>query len=151
MKHHYDKQNLEKICKESHSYAQCLKKMNIVPSGGNYKTLKRHIKKYNIDISHFTHQSWNKGKTIGPKRDIADYLSNEQFITSWKLKNRLLKEEIFQAKCYDCENITWNGFPIPLELHHIDGNSENNNLDNLLLLCPNCHAQTDNYRAKKRK
>ena len=44
--------------------------------------------------------------------------------------------------------ITWNGLPIPLELHHIDGNRNNHKFENLQLLCLNCHAQTDTFRAK---
>ena len=51
-------------------------------------------------------------------------------------------------KCECCNNIEWMGKPIPLELHHIDGDNTNNTLENLKLLCPNCHAQTDNYRSK---
>jgi hypothetical protein len=56
-----------------------------------------------------------------------------------------MKEE----RCEDCELSEWMGTKIPLELHHIDGNNENNNLDNLEILCPNCHALTDTYCRKK--
>jgi predicted HNH restriction endonuclease len=43
------------------------------------------------------------------------------------------------------------GNPIPLELHHIDGDKTNNTLENFQLLCPNCHALTDSYRGKNVK
>ncbi len=150
-KHHYTKENLSKICLESFSYRQCLQKMNIIPAGGNYACLKKYIKLYNIDISHFTLQGWNKGRTLPPKRSIKDYLSNKQTIQSYKLKNRLLREKIFDHKCDECNKTTWLNKTIPLELHHKDGNNLNNNLDNLSLLCPNCHALTENYRAKNKK
>jgi len=149
-KHHYTKEVLSSICKESYSYRQCLKKMNVVPAGGNYASLKKHIRLYDIDISHFTLQGWNKGKKFGPKRPIEDYLSNKYSILSYKLKARLLEEEFFDHKCYKCLNEFWLENLIPLELHHIDGNHDNNNLSNLTLLCPNCHALTDNYRGKNR-
>jgi 5-methylcytosine-specific restriction endonuclease McrA len=149
-KNHYTKEVLYQICAESYSYRQCLFKMNLVPAGGNYACLKKHIELYNIDISHFTSQGWNKGKTIGPKRSIEDYLSNKHRIQSWKLKNRLIKENVLEHKCNNCSKKTWLNKPIPIELHHKDGNSLNNKLSNLELLCPNCHALTDNYRAKNK-
>jgi hypothetical protein len=72
LKHHYTKEVLSKICAESYSYRQCLEKMKIVPAGGNYACLKKHIELHNIDISHFTLQGWSRGKIIGPKRPIED-------------------------------------------------------------------------------
>ena len=49
-------------------------------------------------------------------------------------------------KCECCGLTEWLGQPIALELHHINGITTDNRLDNLVILCPNCHAQTDNYR-----
>lgn len=150
IKHHYKKDLLSKICSESYSYRQCLNKMGIVPAGGNYACLKKYIKLYNIDISHFTLQGWSKGKIIGPKRPIEDYLSNKINIQSWKLKQKLIQEKLFIHQCNNCKRKTWLNKSIPIELHHKDGNHMNNNLSNLELLCPNCHALTDNYRAKNK-
>lgn len=53
-------------------------------------------------------------------------------------------------KCSRCKLEKWNDLPIPLELEHIDGNYTNNNLGNVCLLCPNCHAQTSTYKAKNK-
>ncbi len=64
---------------------------------------------------------------------------------------RLLKEEFKQHQCENCNLTEWFSKPIPLELHHIDENRFNNSFENLQLLCPNCHALTDNYRAKNIK
>lgn len=150
MKHEYSVQDLKKIVENSKSIREVLKHLNIVPAGGNYHTLKKKIKEYNIDISHFCGQAWNKGKKIGPKRSLQDYLSNKRTIQSWKLKNRLLNDKVFAYKCYNCKQTKWLNKPIPLELHHKDGNNLNNNLSNLTLLCPNCHALTDNYRSKNK-
>ena len=53
------------------------------------------------------------------------------------------------SNCSDCGiGEVWNNKPITLQLDHIDGNSDNNNLDNLRLLCPNCHSQTETYGSK---
>lgn len=53
-------------------------------------------------------------------------------------------------QCEVCHNEKWNWKDIPLDLHHKDGNSNNNVLDNLLLICPNCHRQTDNFGSKNK-
>lgn len=53
-------------------------------------------------------------------------------------------------KCCECGILEWNNKPIILEIHHIDGDSKNNKLENLQLLCPNCHSQTDNHKSKNK-
>jgi hypothetical protein len=53
--------------------------------------------------------------------------------------------------CEECKNTHWNGLLIPLDIHHIDGNPRNNRPENIRVLCPNCHTQTDNYKSKNRK
>jgi len=152
MKVKYTKELLEKVCSDSFSYRQCLNKLGLKEAGGNYACIKKRIAEYNVDISHFHHQAWNKGKkNESRKRPIEDYLSNKQTIQSYQLKKRLIIENIFEHKCCNCNSTTWLEKQIPLELHHIDGNHLNNNLENLSLLCPNCHALTDNYRAKNKK
>lgn len=147
----YTKELIENICRESSSYRQCLNKLGLKEAGGNYACIKKKIKEYNIDISHFHHQAWNKGKkNESRKRPIEDYLSNKYSIQSFRLKKRLIDENMFEHKCYRCNQSTWLDNPIPIELHHVNGNSNDNSLSNLELLCPNCHALTDNYRAKNK-
>ena len=149
-RHKYSVDDLKNAVKNSRSIAQVLDKLGIVPAGGNYQTVKRRIAKYSIDTSHFGGQSWNKGKITGPKKPIEFYLTKNSIVQSFKLKKRLLSENIFQHKCCNCHATQWLKHPIPLELHHIDGDHYNNELSNLTLLCPNCHALTDNYRGKNK-
>lgn len=80
---------------------------------------------------------------------LNKYLNNNTKITSHKLKILLIQEKLKKHQCESCLLSEWLEKKIPLELHHIDGNSSNNNLENLQVLCPNCHSLTDNYRAKK--
>ena len=68
-----------------------------------------------------------------------------------KLKIRLISEGIKENRCECCNNTMWLGKPIKLELHHINGINTDNRLENIQLLCPNCHAYTDNYRGRNQE
>lgn len=65
------------------------------------------------------------------------------------LKKRLIDER--GERCEYCKLTIWNDFRIPLELHHVDGDRSNNDLNNLIILCPNCHAQTATYCGRNNK
>lgn len=111
------------------------------------ETLNRYLEK--MEIKYEGNQS-GKGMTkVRPtKMTLAEYLQNSKDIQSNKIRIKLLEENIKQHKCESCGRITWMGQPIPLELHHKDGNRNNNTISNFELLCPNCHAFTDSYRGK---
>lgn len=149
--HDFTEQQLKTAVKSSFSIRAVATLLQMNPDcGGSYYTLKKYIKLYNIDTSHFTGMIWNKGKTFPSKYPIEDYLSGKRKIQTFKLKKMLLKNGIFQLECHKCHLTTWLDKPIPTELHHKDGNKHNHSLDNLELLCPNCHAFTDSYRGKNK-
>ena len=81
---------------------------------------------------------------------FSEYIKSKNPQTS-KIKKKLLKEGIKKYECECCHNTIWNGEPIVLEVHHKDGDRTNNSIDNLQLLCPNCHAMTDNWRGRGKK
>lgn len=101
------------------------------------ETLNSYLSKMNID---YKGNQGNKDKKIDPKRKSAEELAKTSWVSSHKLKLRLLEDGIKEAKCECCGLTEWNNKPIPLELHHKDGNHYNNDLNNLEILCPNCHA-----------
>ena len=138
--------------KTSTSIRQVLNKLGLKEAGGNYSITKTRIKNLGLDTSHFKGQAWNKGKTLGPRKPVEELLviDRKHPYQSFKLKNRLLQEGIKIHQC-DCCGITeWQGKPAPLELDHINGINYDNRLENLRLLCPNCHAQTDTYRGRNK-
>lgn len=111
-----------------------------------YATLKRHLKLFNIE--YIGVKSKFKGNN---KKSVYDFLYYGSVINTHRLKLKLLEYGLKEHICELCGNIDWLGDVIPLELHHIDGDRYNNILNNLQLLCPNCHAKTDNYKSKNYK
>lgn len=147
----YTLDELKLAIQNSFSYRETLLKLKVIAAGGNYHVLKKAIKFFNLDISHFTHNAWNKNKQLDYCYIPLDkYLESAQPPQSNKVKLKLLREKIFNHTCSSCNQTTWLDKSIPLELDHIDGNRNNYKLSNLRLLCPNCHAQTPTYRGKNK-
>lgn len=144
----FSKEQLQQFCRESESYREVAAKIGYNPDGGRgTAAVKEMISLYGFDISHFKGMAHTKN--IGKKKTPTEaYLNNEVKITSHKLRLRLLEEGYFENKCCCCGLTEWLGQPIPLELHHKDGNKENNNFFNLELRCPNCHYFTETYKSK---
>ena len=153
-KYKYTDEQLIEAVKTSLSIAEVCRKLGIKAVGGNYATIHNKINKLHLDTTHFTGKAWNQGlkyKVVVPAKPLQEILKENTPYQSYKLKLRLIKEGLKEEKCECCGNTEWLGQPIKLELHHINGNHNDNRLENLQLLCPNCHAYTDNYRGKNIK
>ena len=135
----YTDYDIIKYAKEVESLSGLLKKLNLKPVGGNYSTIKRKLKTLNLDCEHWTGQGWNAGERM---KDWENYLRPAS------VKKHLIIER--GHECEDCKHSEWKSLPIPLEIHHINGDRTNNLPENLQLLCCNCHALTPNWRNKPR-
>lgn len=147
----YTDKDFVSAVESSGSLRQVLQKLSLREAGGNYQCAKEKIKKLGLDISHFHGQAWSKGKKLPKRQPIETYLVENKLVQSNNLKKRLINEGLKEHKCECCGIIEWNGKPAPIELDHVNGNRHDNRLENLRILCPNCHAQTDTYRGKNKK
>lgn len=140
----FTKEEIEQFAKESYSYAELARKCGYDDHSGSYlSVIKDMVNQLNLDISHFTFQGWNK--------DNFDY---SRFVYGKKIRSVNMFDAIIALrgrKCECCGLEEWMGKPIPLEAHHKDGDELNSTLENLQLLCPNCHAMTDTYKGKNIK
>ena len=135
---------LEQIVLESTSFVEVQKKMGYSgKSSAVTETLKQIFLEKNIDYSHFKGHAWNK-KITKYENSLSDFNTH-----TWStIKDKLFEEREYKCEC--CGITEWNGKPIALQLHHINGIHNDNRLSNLQLLCPNCHSQTENFGTKGR-
>lgn len=137
----FARHEIEQYVKESNSWATLASKLGYNAKSGSYlTTMQSMVAELDLDVSHFMGQAWNKNN--------FDY---SRFRKDNAIKSSQAVDALVFIRGHRCENCgltEWIGQPISLEVHHMDGDSLNNELDNLKLLCPNCHALTENYRGK---
>jgi hypothetical protein len=145
----YTKQEFITAVETSFSKRQVLHKLNLVEAGGNYKVFDRAVKELGLDTSHFKGQGYLSGKTHdwSKKIPIQDILiENSTYTSSFNLKNRLLSEGLLIEQCSKCGiSDEWQGEHLSLHLEHKNGINNDHRIENLTLLCPNCHSQTKSY------
>lgn len=139
--------DLAKTCKNVNQICKAVGKKD---TNTNRERIKQILKKNDVDISHF--QPIESGvKVFIRYKDEDVYCKNSAIKSTKNIRKRLIKDGLKQEVCECCKGTEWLGKPIPLQVHHINGDNTDNRIENLQLLCPNCHAFTDTYcgRAKK--
>ncbi|MEV7534581.1 HNH endonuclease signature motif containing protein [Streptomyces hydrogenans] len=129
-----------------------LRRLGVELVGGQHTHISRRIKAYGIDVSHFRAPGWNERMRLNRNRRAAEEVLVEDVsphprrAQSSRIKSALLEAGV-EERCASCgSEAKWRGRPLPLEVDHIDGCWWNNRIENLRLLCPNCHSTTDTYR-----
>ena len=140
--------------RRSTSVRQVLYSLGLKEAGGNYNQINKYLHFYGIDIGHFKGKGWSKGlKGIGkPKLSLEEIMVEGSFFQSFKLKKRLYLANLKAQRCEECgwAEKSLDG-RIPLELDHINGNSHDNRLENLRILCPNCHSLKPTHRGLNKR
>jgi hypothetical protein len=143
-------EQLEAAVTDERSLAGVPRRLGLRAAGGNYVHVTSFIRSRGLSTQHFTGSAHLRGrKNPHPWRTpIERVLVAGLLFQSSHLRKRLLAEGLLPAQCATCGGTQWRGHRIPLELDHIDGDRYNNNLTNLRVLCPNCHALTPTYRGR---
>lgn len=150
----WSKIQLAEAVAKSTSIRQVLTHLGLKEAGGNYQQIRKYIGEYKISAAHFTGKGWAKGKVfpLKPRITLEQILVEESNFQSYKLKRRLLLQGLKKEECEECG---WSKKAIdgrvPLEIHHLNGNPRDNRIENLIILCPNCHSLKDNHRGKNKK
>jgi 5-methylcytosine-specific restriction endonuclease McrA len=140
------------LVKKSSTIGQILRYFGLTNKGGNSNTVKRRVKHENIDMSHITlGKGSNKGKRFSPRKSDAEFFCENSTIKRGSIKQRIIRNNLIKYECSECGlGDMWNNKKIVLQLEHKNGIGNDNRLENLTFLCPNCHSQTDTFSGRRK-
>jgi Zn finger protein HypA/HybF involved in hydrogenase expression len=144
--------NLRKFVADSSSIAEVARKCGYKDAGGTVAFLKKIIKLNKISTEHFSGSSWSKGKSAIDNPSLRRHFASwdELFRNGSKASSKTLMTRLIESgkkvyACDKCDQSSWLGQPLRIQLEHKNGNSIDNRVENLMFLCPNCHSQTETY------
>lgn len=147
-----DDQLIEAV-KTYNSIAKVLQSIGLKATGANYKTVHFAVNRLRLDTSHWLGMGYLRGKThnYNPPQLLTEIMVvNSLYTSTNRLKKRMIQEGLLANECSICCIKEWCNKPIVLQLDHVNGINNDNRLENLRLLCPNCHSQTETYAGKNK-
>jgi hypothetical protein len=148
----YSEQDLRAAVGASFSWAETLRRLGYCPSGGNWKTLKKRVAELGVSTEHF--DPYRATRRLGRKRrrPLAEILVEGSTFSRSALKARLYEAGIKERRCELCgQGEIWKGRRIGLILDHVNGIRDDNRLENLRIVCPNCAAGLDTHCGRKNR
>ena len=136
---------IKKAIAENISIAGVIKSLNISISGGNYLLVKKWIKTYKLDNSHFTSRAGHKQPAKYLLEDKDKVLTDNSWHSTSLIKSFIKRYKLLEEKCECGLTNSWKGKPLVLRLDHINGKRNDHRLENLRFICPNCDSQSDTY------
>lgn len=159
----YSKDLLEEVVNNSKSYAEVFRNLGLdVKNASKSRHIRQLISYYGISVEHFINSATRNltAETSGLVKKVFEqirwsdeevFIQNSPMRHGCRIKNRLLKMG-WQEICAECGiGPMWNNKQLVLQVDHINGCSNDNRLENLRFLCPNCHTQTETYSNKRGK
>lgn len=137
----------------SRSVAGVIRLLGLKIGGSVYPLIQGEIRRLGLSTEHFTGRGWSRGLKPGSNRGrpLEEILvAGSTHTNTASLKKRLFDAGLKERRCDLCGIERWQGRPAPLQLDHVNGTRTDNRLENLRILCPNCHAQTDTWCSKNR-
>ena len=154
-----NEQQLRDVVATSNSLIEVLRIFDMEGStrgSGNYRTLHKYLKAYDISTAHFDPAKSRavalRKNGAGKKIELDEILAGQHpSYSAGHLKRRLFAAGIKQPVCEECgQGDVWNGRPLTLQLDHINGDHQDHQLENLMILCPNCHTQTPTHSGRNK-
>lgn len=144
----FEPSKIKEILNESKSFREFLLKIESSTNGsGSYRSIKKQLLSLGIEIPKF-----DKRGVFSPKSKDEDIFIKSSTFSRQHLKERIIKNGLIEYVCSECGNDgEWNGKLLKLQLEHKNGINDDNRLENLTFLCPNCHTQTETYGGKGNK
>ena len=148
----YDEQQARGAISASLSYAEALRRLDLCGSGGNWATLQLWADRWNISTAHFDPYAGHAARAQARARPLAEILVRDSPYSRSSLRKRLWSSGLKPRYCELCgQDELWRGRRMGLILDHINGVRDDNRLENLQIVCPNCAATLDTHCGRKNR